>query len=183
MGLNLSHSDWWQASKVTPLTVVVEFLPDSFELSSKLERPKIIRKSEPRAIQKRGGKVSGAATIGKGPTPPKQNRAAGETLQAEQKRARLSYLQALNAYISQNKSYPRQARKLKQSGTVSVRFHINSEGEFQHVHLEKGCNHKALNSAAVKLIKKLGKFKPLPKKLGENQGFVVPIQYRMTRGS
>ena len=94
-----------------------------------------------------------------------------------------TYVQALNLFISRNQHYPRRARRLKQTGIVEVRFHITQGGEFRHVHLHQGCNHQTLNQAAIKLIEKLGRFKPLPKNLGAGQNFVVPIKYRIRRGS
>ncbi len=103
-------------------------------------------------------------------------------LDEKTEKLRLSYSQALYMYIANNRYYPRKAMKLNQSGTVSVRFHVTADGEFKHVHLEKGCNHETLNKAAVTLIEKLGRFKPLPDAVARSREFVVPIEYRMARG-
>ena len=98
------------------------------------------------------------------------------------KKLRLSYAQALYVFISNHQVYPQKARKLHQVGTVSVGFHVTSSGEFQKIHLKKGCDCGSLDQAALELIKGLKRFKPLPKALGRGQDFVVPIQYTMTKG-
>jgi protein TonB len=95
----------------------------------------------------------------------------------------VNYGQALSSYITQNTFYPRRARKMKQTGVVKVKVHISADGEFHHVHLEEGCNHHILNKAAVDLIKKLGRFKPLPEPFNEGLDFVIPIQYKISRGT
>lgn len=109
------------------------------------------------------------------------NRKPGDSL--EQQKVHLTYSQALNVYISQNQDYPRRARRLKQTGTVQVRFHVTPSGEFHHIHLEKACPHHLLNEAALTLIKKLRKFRPLPQAFAQGTEFIVPIQYQITRGS
>ena len=98
------------------------------------------------------------------------------------KKLRLTYAQALYVFISNHQVYPQKARKLHQVGTVSVGFHVTSSGEFQKIHLKKGCDCGHLDQAALELIKGLKRFKPLPKALGKGQDFVVPIQYTMTKG-
>ena len=95
---------------------------------------------------------------------------------------RLSYAQQLKAFIEDNKFYPRTAVRLKQTGVVKIRLEINEDGLFQNIQLVQASPHKNLNQAALELLKKLKRFKPLPKELLTTKGFVVPIAYQISGG-
>lgn len=101
---------------------------------------------------------------------------------AEQvKQAQLSYVQKLKLYIEKNKHYPRQAIRLKQSGVVKLRLRINKQGVFSGVELVGSSEFPILDEAALNLIKKIGKFNPLPSKIKPNSYFTVPIAYSLRR--
>ena len=90
------------------------------------------------------------------------------------------YAQQLNAYIKRNKFYPRAAIKLNQTGEVEIRLEITPQGHFKNVHISKASAHENLNYAALKLIKRLKHFKPLPKSFKANTSFTIPIVYQIT---
>lgn len=99
------------------------------------------------------------------------------TQSGEQK---VNYAQELKLYIEKNKFYPRSARRLKQAGLVLLHLQIDSEGHFHHIHILEPCNHETLNQAALDLIKKLGRFKPLPKEFANLTDFTIPIAYQLS---
>jgi TonB family protein len=183
----------WQKSMAPrgssgPMQVMI--LPDTFDIVKDPQPLRPLKKKKKRVRPKNTLKTSGQETTKPEGSPLDHSVAesdgsdstSGGQADAGVERLRLSYGQALNLYISQNKYYPRKARRLKQSGVVSVRFRVTPRGEFEHVHLEKACDHSTLNQAALELIKKLGKFRPLPKDLADGQEFIVPINYKISRG-
>ena len=90
------------------------------------------------------------------------------------------YVQQLNAYIERNKFYPRAAIKLNQTGEVEIRLEITPQGRFKNVYISKASAHENLNYAALKLIKRLKHFKPLPKSFKASTSFTIPIVYQIT---
>ena len=168
-----------------PMQVMI--LPDQIEI---MDKPQVLKKVGDLSKKKNKTPVKKKQNISssidgtlKNDEQMKDQQGSDQPLGDGEKVLKASYAQALFLYFSQNKSYPRKARKLNQTGTVSVKVHITADGVFQHIHLEKGCDHSTLNKAAVNLIQKLGKFKPLPKKLGSGEDFTVPIEYTMSRGT
>ena len=96
--------------------------------------------------------------------------------------AQLTYAQQLKGFIERNKFYPRSALRLKHSGTVKIHLEIAPNGLFKAVHLAENCPHDSLNQAAISLIKKLKRFKPLPPEFVTSKNFVIPIAYQIRRG-
>ena len=96
--------------------------------------------------------------------------------------ARLTYAQQLKGFIERNKFYPRSALRLKHSGTVKIHLEIAPDGQFTAVHLAENCPHDSLNKAALSLIKRLKRFKPLPPEFVTSKNFVIPIAYQIRRG-
>lgn len=172
-------------SATGPMTVSLMNIPYKISESSKVLKPAKRKKVEKNTRKLKSPTQAKISNLKDSAVSKKQE---GQTVEAaaqigneKTEVMRLTYAQALNLYISKNKHYPRKARKLRHSGTVAVKFRVNQHGKFEHVHLEKGCNHDSLNKAAIKLIKKLGQFKPLPENLGMSQEFIVPIRYRLAR--
>ena len=98
----------------------------------------------------------------------------------EKQKTRLSYTQQLKNYIEQNKFYPRLALRLNQVGVVRIRLEITPNGIFKNVKIIHASAHKSLNTAALKLIKDLKHFKPLPKSFQKDTGFIIPLAYEIT---
>ncbi len=89
----------------------------------------------------------------------------------------LSYTQELKVFLEKNKHYPRQAIQLKQTGVVQLQVKIGLNGVFEEVHLTKTSAFPLLDQAAIDLINRLGRFKPLPEKLHSVSHFTIPIAY------
>jgi protein TonB len=103
---------------------------------------------------------------------PKQTRPSVDLREIER------YALELRAYIEKNKFYPRMAKRLKQSGSLQLNIVINENGQFENVSMAKTTPFPILNKAAIKLVNKLGKFKPLPGSAGK-RSFVIPIRYKL----
>ncbi len=97
------------------------------------------------------------------------------------KQAQLSYVQKLKLYIEKNKYYPRQAVRLRQSGTVTLRLKISKAGVFSSIEVLGSSDFPILDEAALKLIKKIGRFNPLPSNIKQGSYFTVPIAYNLRR--
>lgn len=88
------------------------------------------------------------------------------------------YLLKLREKIENNKIYPTKAKKLKQQGNVIVSFEITKSGYIKKVSLKDACPYSRLNSAAIKLLKDISRFEPIPKELEKNTWAIeVPISY------
>lgn len=91
----------------------------------------------------------------------------------------LSYRQELKAFIENSQDYPRQARRLKQSGLVKVQVIIDADGFFKNISLVQNSTFPILDEAALSLLKRLQRFKPLPKNVPAGSKFTIPIAYVM----
>lgn len=88
------------------------------------------------------------------------------------------YLSKLRTKIERNKAYPKRAKRLKQQGKVIVSFEILENGKIERVSLKNGCSYSRLNNAAIKLLKEIAKFDPIPKELEKNRWAIeIPINY------
>jgi len=139
-------------------------------------------KSSPLKIQKK------AQPIAKKPSPKKtfttkkqkdESKLKEEVTSEASRSASLTYAQELKLFLEKNKHYPRQAIRLKQSGVVIVRVRITTRGGFKNVEVTGPSSFPILNQAAINLLNKLGKFKPLPKKLKGDTQFTIPVSYVM----
>jgi TonB family protein len=90
------------------------------------------------------------------------------------------FLYELEAFINQYKVYPARARRLGQTGKVEVAFHLNQDGSITDPHVVKPCIHDLLNKAALDLVVRASKFRPIPPELKTPLMHVtVPIEYEL----
>lgn len=90
-----------------------------------------------------------------------------------------AYVMELRHFIEKQKFYPRKAARLKQTGEVEIDVEIDQFGHFVSVDIKKASRFSSLNSAAIKLLKEISKFKPLPQKMGEKITLSIPLKYQM----
>ena len=88
------------------------------------------------------------------------------------------YAAELRQFIENNKFYPRVAKRLKQSGKVKLNLKVTKDGIFEDVSLASSSQFPLLNKAAIELVKKLKKFKPLPSTV-QKYSFSIPIKYQL----
>lgn len=88
------------------------------------------------------------------------------------------YKSELRAMIERNKTYPIISKRLGQTGTVVVAFTLLEDGNIIDVKIEKPSRYDNLNSSALNAVKKLERFKPLPKEFGDSKVvFKIPVNF------
>jgi len=92
------------------------------------------------------------------------------------------YLLKLKRLIEKNKTYPKRAKRLKQTGKVYLNFTIAKNGNINNIKIIKNSKYKRLNEAALKIIEEIKTFEPIPTELNKtNWNITVPIQYQIIR--
>lgn len=87
----------------------------------------------------------------------------------------------LRAKIDQNKSYPSMSKRLGQQGEVVVAFTVLKDGSITNLRVDSASRFDLLNKSAEEAVKKVKKFKPIPKELGLAQmDLRIPIRYSLT---
>lgn len=97
----------------------------------------------------------------------------------EIKAVKNSYISELRRFIESKKFYPKLASRLRHHGIVEIALTINEEGEFTDVHIHTASSYETLNQAALKLIKTIKSFKPLPKELDRKMALSIPLNYSL----
>jgi len=195
--VGLLSFETWNSSP--PIRVVVELhvLPQPGEASnSKVENANTLR-DEPRFEQKDASLETESQSLLESDKrryqitaqAPSESRDLQPELTEEYLRSQegqqmmASYAEQLKLYLEQNKVYPRTALRLKQSGVVTIKLQIRNDGQFGEIQIASPSPFSTLNQAAVDLLRKLGHFKPLPPKFGTEEEFLIPIAYRLERGT
>ncbi|WP_413283695.1 TonB family protein [Vibrio sp. MA40-2] len=90
-----------------------------------------------------------------------------------------SYISGLQRKIanSANRMYPKKAQRNNQQGVIKVSFYLLEDGTIEKVAIVEESKFTALNKAAVKAVKRVKKYKPLPE--GINNYFVIPISFKL----
>lgn len=90
-----------------------------------------------------------------------------------------SYIAQLQRRISQQaaRTYPRKAKRKRQEGVVKVAFIIHSSGKITDIKVVTSSDYLLLDKAAIKAVKRVGKYKPLPE--GVNPNFEIPIRFSL----
>ncbi len=90
------------------------------------------------------------------------------------------YFSKVRNMIERKKRYPSIAKKLRQEGTVHVTFTISKNGAISDIRLVKKCPHERLNRAAVRVLKEIGSFPPIPEEVGKQSiSLSVLIRYKI----
>lgn len=88
------------------------------------------------------------------------------------------YKAELRAMIDKNKYYPPMSRRLGQTGTVVVAFTLLEDGNIIDVRIDRPSRYERLNVSALDAVKKVERFKPIPKEIGEaRMDIKVPVKF------
>lgn len=88
------------------------------------------------------------------------------------------YKAELRAKIDQNKYYPTMSRRLGQTGTVVVAFTLLPDGHIIDVRVDKPSRYERLNESALDAVKKVERFRPIPKEIGQaKMDIKVPVKF------
>lgn len=89
-----------------------------------------------------------------------------------------AYKAELRATIDKNKYYPTMSRRLGQTGTVVIAFTLLEDGNIVDIRIEKPSLYERLNVSALDAVKKVERFKPIPKEVGEiRMDIKVPVNF------
>ena len=93
-------------------------------------------------------------------------------------REKQQYLAALRARIERGKFYPLVSRRRGEEGKIVIGFVIRKNGELTDLTVIKSSGVRRLDNAALKTLRKITPFKPIPGILmREKWGLSVPIIY------
>ena len=96
----------------------------------------------------------------------------------ESKNIKNKYLGTIYQSIDRLKIYPKNAKRLGQSGTVKVTFTVLADGTITDILISGACGFGILDDAAKKILITLAKAAPIPKELNEQSiTITVPIVY------
>ncbi len=73
--------------------------------------------------------------------------------------------------------YPKKAKRMRKQGTVTVKFHLASNGKISNVRIANSSGHPVLDKAAVSAVTRLGKYKPRPNDVSPS--ITIPIRYNL----
>jgi protein TonB len=90
------------------------------------------------------------------------------------------YLGYLRQSIEAHKMYPKNAKKLGQTGTVEITFTVMADGTISDVKVKQSSNFTLLDSAAKEILMALAKVRPIPKELEKDSWEItLPIVYEI----
>ncbi len=85
----------------------------------------------------------------------------------------------LRARIDENKFYPAAARRMGHEGTVVVAFTMLEDGSIINIRIDSSSGNSQLDTAGLEAVKKVGKFKVIPKEFGtSSMDLSVPIKFQ-----
>ncbi len=112
--------------------------------------------------------------------PPQNPAPADGPTPDERDQIRLQYQSALAEAIEREKFYPSLARRLNQQGLIRVGFTVLADGRITNIHLVEPSAATALNQGAIKAIKRVGQFKPIPPALGmQSMDLNISLIYKL----
>lgn len=92
--------------------------------------------------------------------------------------AKTAFKNELRAKIEENKYYPPMSRRLGHTGIVTVAFTLLDDGHIINIRLDTPSRHELLNESALTAVKKVHKFKPIPREWGmDRMDIKVPIKF------
>ena len=101
-----------------------------------------------------------------------------DTVQIENIEA--EYLSKIRNTIEKNKTYPKTAKRLNQTGKVYVTFTITKDGGIKNCKVHKSSQFESLDEASLAIFEKITNFDSIPKELNKNDWEItVPIIYQL----
>ncbi len=92
-----------------------------------------------------------------------------------------AFLKSLREEILKRQHYPYSAKRLRQTGKVSVQFDVFDDGTVKNVSIYKKSAYDKLNKSAVKIIDDISKVDNFPKETVKSKkiSITVPIEYSL----
>lgn len=155
-----------------PEKKVVTSKPTPFQ--KQMETPKVEPVSAPASSDEGSalGRADGTGGDPNGYTFGNGNRGSGKYTALD------LYKAELRSLIDKNKYYPTMSKRLGQTGTVVVAFTLTADGHIIDVRIDKPSQYERLNVSALDAVKKVERFKPIPKEAGgPKMDIKVPVKF------
>jgi periplasmic protein TonB len=92
-----------------------------------------------------------------------------------------AYLSLIRSAIEKNKTYPKVAKRLNQTGKVYVTFLVTKDGAIKNCRINKSSNFESLDEASMEILMKIVSFEAIPKELNKDSWEItVPIVYQIS---
>ena len=93
-----------------------------------------------------------------------------------------AYLSKIRSEIEKNKTYPKVAKRLNQTGKVYITFLVTKDGGIKNCRINKSSNFESLDEASLEVLMKIASFDAIPEELNKTSWEItVPIVYQLTR--
>jgi TonB family protein len=90
------------------------------------------------------------------------------------------YKAELRGIIDQNKYYPPISKRLGHEGTVVVSFTLLEDGSIIDLRIESPSRYRPLNASALEAVKKVKRFRPIPKEMGDSKmELSIPVSFKL----
>lgn len=89
------------------------------------------------------------------------------------------YIREVTKLIAERKIYPREAVEREYEGKVMVSVTLDRSGAVQQVEIEQDCPFALLNEAALKTVRSVGKFPPLPDNVQAPLHLHIPLVFKI----
>lgn len=92
-----------------------------------------------------------------------------------------TYLSKIRHQIEKNKTYPKIAKRLNQTGKVYVTFIVAKDGRIKNCKIEKSSQFDSLDEASLETLIKIASFEAIPEELNKDSWEItVPIVYQIS---
>ena len=92
-----------------------------------------------------------------------------------------TYLSKIRHLIEKNKTYPKTAKRLNQTGKVYVTFIITKDGRIKNCRIERSSQFDSLDEASLETLMRIASFEAIPEELNKDSWEItVPIVYQIS---
>ncbi|MCJ1961849.1 TonB family protein [Novosphingobium mangrovi (ex Hu et al. 2023)] len=145
--------------------------------------PVALAQSAPLAAPQRAVSVPAPAP----PAPAPASRSSGSGTKgdgpgtsAKARKAQADYFAMIAAHLQRKKSYPKEAKKARQQGTVTVRFTVARDGSVSAVSIKTSSGHDLLDGATLDLLRRVAPLPRMPSSMERDSvTLALPIDYSL----
>ncbi len=95
-------------------------------------------------------------------------------------RVKDEYINYIRQMIDEHKIYPKNAKRLRQSGVVHIKFTLLDDGTIKGVSVVHSSGFELLDNAGADLLSAIGKVRAIPKEIGKDSlDLTIPIEYAL----
>jgi protein TonB len=111
------------------------------------------------------------------PVPPE--RATADSLPGSRDEVR-QYIAAVMRQLNKHKTYPRELKKAKTEGTVTLQFTIDRNGRLVASGVKQSSGHPELDRAAMEMLARADPLPAIPEFMNRNElALAIPVEYSL----